>query len=91
MSGIGLERSAVTDDSIGVYRIAAPAGGAKSGAPVQDDADLAAVITAWPRLPADVKAEIAGMIEALRSRSNAPVAAEPLAGSTLDGEGGVGE
>ena len=71
MGDEGLERNAAKGDSITTCKNGVSAGGAESGAVEPEiapargagDADLAAVIGAWPSLPAEVRAEIVAMVK----------------------------
>jgi hypothetical protein len=80
VSGIGLERSYVKDDTATTYNNVPLVGGAKSGAlgrEIAADLDtwgeyLAIVVEAWPRLPADVKAGILAMVEAANAMAANP-------------------
>jgi hypothetical protein len=70
----GLERNGAKGNGLSTSEYTPLAGGAKSGAVepenaperVPRDADLAAVVNAWPGLPAEVKAGILAMVKAAR-------------------------
>jgi hypothetical protein len=60
MGVTGLEQAANMPEKQGVT----VQGGAKSGAPADDDPELAELNAAWPTLPAGMKAGILAMVRA---------------------------